>query len=155
NLGFCEATRGFTQRLLIFGVETVHGVSLLLVAGELGSVRDLAAVAIEEIDRDIVSRHAIGGADAARQRRGRGTSFRLAAAERMYLEKDPLPRSLRTHLAGMRVVAGSDRQEIKRDGVRIDTECRHQAVGDGPGEQSLAPGRCGWCENFNIGHRSR
>src|SRR5207237_220617 len=90
NLGLREPPRRVPQRLLVLGVETVHGVSLPSVAGELGIVGDLVLLAVEEVCGDIGSRYPIGGADAPRQCNRGGAALGLATAERMHLEQDTL-----------------------------------------------------------------
>ncbi len=66
DLRLREAPGGLAQGLLVLGIEAVHGVWFPSVAGELGIVSDLALVAIEEVHRDVVTRHAIGTAHAPR-----------------------------------------------------------------------------------------
>src|SRR5215212_297324 len=97
-------------------------MALPSIAGKLGIVGDLVLLAVEEVRGDIGPRHAIGVADAARQRRRGGTAFGLAAAERVHLEQDTLAGASRSHLAGIGVVVGSDRQKKQRDRLRVDAE---------------------------------
>src|SRR5438309_9395769 len=103
-------------------------MGLSSVAGKSGIMGDLAHVAIQEIDRDVVARHAVGSADAACQPDGCSATFGLTAAERVHLEQDSLAGALCPHLAGMGVVAGGDWQEIECNGVCADAEGRHQTV---------------------------